>query len=49
MTFWLNGAIESKSALYPQIKNALTIIINGISSKHEHTRYNHQAFNAQTS
>ena len=49
MTFWLNGAIESKSALFPQIKNALTIIINGISSKHEHTSYNHPAFNVQSS
>ena len=49
MTFWLNGAIESKSALFPQIKNALTIIINGISSKHEHTSYKHPAFNVHSS
>jgi hypothetical protein len=49
MTFWLNGAIETKSALFPQIKNALTIIINGISSKQELTGYNYQAFNVQSS
>jgi len=35
MTFWLNGAIESKSMLFTEIKKAITIIMNGVRSQHE--------------
>jgi len=35
ITFWLNGAIESKSMLFTEIKKAITIIMNGVRSQHE--------------
>ena len=35
ITFWLNGAIESKSMLFTEIKKAITIIMSGASSQHE--------------
>jgi len=35
ITFWLNGAIQSKTMLLSQINRAVTIIMNGASSQHE--------------
>jgi AcrR family transcriptional regulator len=48
MTFWLNGALESKTALFSQIKNAITVIMNGVSSKHDYNNYEQPAFNVHS-
>jgi AcrR family transcriptional regulator len=49
MTFWLNGAIQSKNMLLTQINRAVTIIMNGASSKHAHMDYENPAPNQLSS